>query len=181
MGGARAGGRPAAPRERLVVSVGRLWDEAKNAALVAQAAPAIDGRVVLIGPGEVPQTENMQSLGRLPHERSIGWLTRSAVFVEPARYEPFGLAALEAALCGCALVLGDIASLREVWDDAASYVAPDDAGALVDTVNTLLVDPARRRRAADAARARAARYTPDAMARAYLDAYRELTRTAIAA
>ncbi len=31
----------------------------------------------------------------------------------PARYEPFGLSVLEAALSGCALVLGDIPSLRE--------------------------------------------------------------------
>ena len=34
----------------------------------------------------------------------------------PARYEPFGLSILEAALSGCALVLGDLPSLRELWD-----------------------------------------------------------------
>ena len=43
----------------------------------------------------------------------------AAIFARPARYEPFGLAILEAAQAGCALVLGDIPSLRELWADAA--------------------------------------------------------------
>jgi glycosyltransferase involved in cell wall biosynthesis len=109
------------------------------------------------------------------------WLARAAVFAEPALYEPFGLTALEAALCGCALVLSDIPSLREVWYDAASYVAPHDADALARAVNALLRDPASGRRAANAARARGQRYAPAAMADAYLSAYRELTRSATAA
>jgi glycosyltransferase involved in cell wall biosynthesis len=171
--------RPAAiRREALVVSAGRLWDEAKNAAMIGDAAPAIGGRVVLIGPGAVAGVE---TVGELTSDEVTGWMRRAAVFAAPARYEPFGLAALEAALCGCALVLGDIPSLREVWHDAASYVAPDDPDALAHAVNGLLDNPTRRRNAARAARARAARYTPGTMARAYLDAYREPARTTNAA
>jgi glycogen synthase len=167
-------------RERLVVSVGRLWDEAKNAALLVRAGPEIDARVALIGPHH-RSFGGVEQLGPLSEDEVARWLSRAAVFAEPARYEPFGLAALEAALCGCALVLGDIPSLREVWGDAASYVAPDDAPALARSVNALVRDPVRRDRAASAARARAARYTPAAMAGAYLDAYREMARTAIPA
>jgi glycosyltransferase involved in cell wall biosynthesis len=166
---------PATLRQRVVVTAGRLWDEAKNAALVARAAPAIRGRVVLIGPGELP---GVQTLGALPQTAVLRRLSRAAVYAEPARYEPFGLAALEAALCGCALVLGDIPSLREVWGDAAEFVSPDDPEELAAAVNALLDDPAR---AAHAARARAARYTSGAMAGAYLHAYRALTHTAVAA
>ena len=129
---------------------------------------------MLIGPGE-------GGTGPLAEAEVLGWLSRATVFAEPARYEPFGLAALEAALCGCALVLGDIASLREVWQDAASFVAADDADALAHAVNRLLDDPAWRERAAGAAGARAARYTTEAMARGYLNAYGELSRTPIAA
>lgn len=166
------------PRERLVVTVGRLWDEAKNAALVADGAPAIDGRVALIGPGEVAGVE---TLGRLAPGDVLRWLRRAAVFAEPARYEPFGLAALEAALCGCALVLGDIPSLREVWGDAALYVSPDDSEHLASTINALLDSPERLRRTAAAARSRARRYTRQAMANGYLRAYRELAPMAVAA
>jgi glycosyltransferase involved in cell wall biosynthesis len=103
------------------------------------------------------------------------------VFAEPARYEPFGLAALEAGRCGCALVLGDIPSLREVWGDAATFVDPDDRDALVGEVNRLLDDPARRLRAARAALARSSLYTTAAMADGYLAAYRHLGREAVAA
>ena len=39
------------------------------------------------------------------------------------RFEPFGLAVLEAARAGCALVLSDIATFRELWDGAALFVA----------------------------------------------------------
>jgi glycogen synthase len=165
--------------DRLVLSAGRLWDEAKNAELVARAAPAISGRVVMVGPGRLAGP--VESLGPLPSDEVLRWMARAAVFAEPARYEPFGLAALEAALCGCALVLGDIPSLREVWDDAASFVSSDDPDALAAAVNLLLEDPARARRRADAARARAARYTPSPMCEAYLSAYRELAQPAVAA
>jgi glycosyltransferase involved in cell wall biosynthesis len=174
-----APGAPRAERERLVLSVGRLWDEAKNVRLLARAAPAINGRVAVIGPGPAP--EGVESLGVHRHSAVLRWLTRAAVFAEPARYEPFGLATLEAALCGCALVLGDIPSLREVWGDAASFVAPDDQEALAAAVNQLLADPSRRGLAARAGYAAARRYSPAPMADAYLDAYRQLVRAAVAA
>jgi glycosyltransferase involved in cell wall biosynthesis len=170
----RAIAAPRVPRrERVVVSAGRLWDDAKNAQLLVRAAPAIDGRVVLLGPGT--------AVGELSEREVLGWFMRAAVFAEPARYEPFGLAALEAALCGCALVLGDIPSLREVWGDTAVFVSPEDPDELAATVNRLLDDPVRRARAAHAARTRAARYTPAAMAREYVAAYRALARTAVPA
>jgi glycogen synthase len=163
-----------AEREPLVVSVGRLWDTAKNSGLLIDAAASIDGRVVLLGP------ERDDAAAQLP-ERVLAWLSRAAVFAEPARYEPFGLAALEAALCGCALVLGDIPTLREVWGDAALFVSPDDPAALIHAVNNLLRDPLRRSRAAGRARERALRYPPTAMAAKYLSAYEQLVRRRVAA
>ena len=39
------------------------------------------------------------------------WFARAGIYALPAVYEPFGLSVLEAALSGCALVLGDIPSL----------------------------------------------------------------------
>jgi glycosyltransferase involved in cell wall biosynthesis len=161
---------PRRRRERLVVSAGRLWDQAKNAALLARAAPAIAGRVVPLGPG----TE----IGELSEADVLEWFSRATVFAEPARYEPFGLAALEAALCGCALVLGDIPSLREVWGDAAAFVSPEDPEELAAAVNRLLANPVR---ATQRAHERAARYTPSAMGREYVAAYRTLVRTAVPA
>ena len=59
--------------------------------------------------------------------RSPRWLAARPVFVSAALYEPFGLAVLEAAQAGCALVLSDIPTFRELWDGAALFVAADDA------------------------------------------------------
>ena len=92
------------------------------------------------------------------------WAARP-VFVSAALYEPFGLAVLEAAAAGCALVLSDIPTFRELWDGAALFVAPDEA-AIADAIAALVADPARRAALGEAARARAARYTPDATAAA---------------
>ena len=113
----------------------------------------------------------MRCLGLLSERDIAGWLARAAIFALPARYEPFGLLPLEAALSGCALVLGDTPSLREVWDDAADYVDPDDPKALQLAILRLTSSPTLLESRGRAARARAARYTPQRMADGYLDIY----------
>jgi glycogen synthase len=102
------------------------------------------------------------------------WLGYASIFALPARYEPFGLAALEAGLAGAALVLGDIPSLREVWGPAAVFVAPDDAEALCDTLQRLIRFPVWRRHLAGLARDRARRYTAERFGDAYLVLYTRL-------
>jgi glycosyltransferase involved in cell wall biosynthesis len=104
----------------------------------------------------------------------LAWLARASIYAHPARYEPFGLSVLEAAQLRCALVLGDIPSLREVWGSAAIYVDPDDAAAIEQQVNRLARHDRLRHRMANAARHRAERYSTRACASAYVRAYRSL-------
>ncbi|MDQ2694610.1 MAG: glycosyltransferase family 4 protein [Pseudomonadota bacterium] len=168
-------------KEPLILAAGRLWDEAKNLAALAAVAPRLPWPVCVAGEDRHPDggrslLPNVRLLGRLAPDDLAGWLARAAIYALPARYEPFGLSALEAALAGCALVLGDIPSLREVWGEAALFVPPDDPEALENALHALIADPALRRRHARLARARAARFTPEAMADAYLDAYQSLLR-----
>ena len=92
------------------------------------------------------------------------WLAAKPVFVSTARYEPFGLAVLEAAEAGCALVLSDIPTFRELWDGAACFVPPDDDAAVADAIEQLANDARQRTLYASAARRRARRYTPEVMA-----------------
>ncbi|HXF61718.1 MAG TPA: glycosyltransferase family 4 protein [Caldilineaceae bacterium] len=177
--------RPAR-KEPFILAIGRLWDEAKNIALLERAAPRLPWPVYVAGEQRHPaggymQVQHVQPLGRLSHDDVRAWLARAAIYALPARYEPFGLSALEAALSGCALVLGDIASLREIWADSALYVPPDDAEALVEVLSDLIRQPRRRARLAAAARARAARYRPESQARAYWNAYQSLAAGAVAA
>jgi hypothetical protein len=82
--------------------------------------------------------------------------------------------ALEAALRGCALVLGDIPSLRGIWGDAARYVPPDDPQRLATVLRELIEQPAQRQHLAALAVARAARYTETRMTSSYLEVYRQL-------
>ncbi len=147
-----------ARKEPFVLAAGRLWDEAKNLRVLADLAVP----VVVAGEGELP---GVRTLGTLPFAELASWMARAAVFAAPARYEPFGLAVLEAAHAGCALVLGDLPSLREVWGDAATYVR--DVPSLRAAVDAALADP----QAGERARMRAQVYLPERTATGYLALY----------
>jgi glycosyltransferase involved in cell wall biosynthesis len=99
----------------------------------------------------------------------------AAIYALPARYEPFGLSVLEAALSRCAMVLGDLPSLREIWGDAALYVTPDDDRELHRLLRWLIADEARRAALGARARQRAEELGAAPMAERYLTAYRELS------
>ncbi|HEX6533328.1 MAG TPA: glycosyltransferase family 4 protein [Gemmatimonadaceae bacterium] len=174
---ARDAARFAPGRKRpLVLSAGRLWDEAKNVAALDRVAARLPWAVYIAGdrrgPDGVERTfRAARALGRLDEAAVASWMAAASIYALPARYEPFGLSALEAALAGCALVLGDVPSLREVWDDAALFVPPGDDDALARTLRSLIADDARRAALAAAARDRATRYGPARMAEAYANAY----------
>jgi glycogen(starch) synthase len=163
-----------------IFAMGRLWDEAKNVAMLDKVAPSLTWPIYVAGEDHHPaggevRYRAVRSLGRLEAPAAARWLARAAIYALPARYEPFGLSILEAGLAGCALVLGDIPSLREVWDDVAVFVPPEDAGALAVTLQGLTQDAARRVEFAARARARALQLTPQRMSAGYLAVYRELS------
>ena len=111
--------------------------------------------------------------GALPEAELAGLLARRPVFASAARFEPFGLAVLEAAQAGCPLVLSDIATFRELWDGAAVFVAAGDPDGFAAAIAALLADPARHAPQGAAAQARAARFTPAATAAAMTAIYRD--------
>jgi len=170
-----------APKEPFVFAAGRIWDQAKNILSLDKAAPRLKWPVYVAGEqrhpeGGTTETPNVRLLGRLSPKGVAAWLARAAIYALPARYEPFGLSALEAAFAGCALVLGDIESLREVWEDSAAYVPPDDIEALAAAVNGLIDNDQLRVTAAQQAQKRALRYTPHKMAQAYISIYTGLVQ-----
>jgi glycosyltransferase involved in cell wall biosynthesis len=172
-----------APRskERFVFAAGRMWDRSKNLEALVAASRRLSWPVVVAGGDRGPDARVQTSDGtREGGTRWLGWLdaaaigewmARAAIFASPARYEPFGLGALEAALRGCALVLGDIDSLHEVWGSAAVYVPPDDVQALVEAVESLAQDDALRERLGQTALARARVFSAKAMAAGYSALY----------
>lgn len=170
---------PRGEPSNIVLTVGRLWDEAKNAEAVDAAAGTISWPVYAAGATAAPggaccEFRHLRPLGQLDPSELSAWYKRAAIFVSPARYEPFGLAALEAAQSGAALVLGDLPTLREVWGDAAVFVPPNDHAALAKAIRFLIDYPAARREYQQRAELRSRRYTSECMADAYMALYRRL-------
>jgi glycosyltransferase involved in cell wall biosynthesis len=149
------------------VSIGRGWDEAKGFAVLegldAAMPVVIAGETTLEGPG---------GAGALSEEQVLALFRRSSVYVAASVYEPFGLAPLEAALCGCAVVANDIGSLREVWGEAAIYFS--GARQLKRSLDRLVETPSELRCAQLQARRRALEMTAERMVEGYLEIYREL-------
>jgi glycosyltransferase involved in cell wall biosynthesis len=100
-------------------------------------------------------------------------LAERPVFVSASRYEPFGLAVLEAARAGCALLLSDIPTFRELWAGAAAFVRPRTTGRSRARSSGCWRTPPSRPTAARP-RGRGGRFTVEAMSAGVLAAYRPL-------
>jgi glycogen(starch) synthase len=175
--GRRPFGFGAVEKEPFLISAGRLWDRAKNIRALTEVADGLAWPVFLAGEQQSPNgatafLANCHLLGNLAPEVLATWFARAAIYVTPARYEPFGLAVLEAALSGCALVLSDIPTFREIWRDAAVFVSLDDKNQLRSVLQNLTENPGRREEIAQRCWRRAQLFTAERMANAYENAYR---------
>jgi glycosyltransferase involved in cell wall biosynthesis len=147
------------PARGRVLTAGRLWDEGKNIKTLDAAAARLNWPVYAAGPlvgpnGAQSAGSHLQVLGPLAENALAEEYAGAAVFVSMALYEPFGLAVLEAAQAGCALILSDIPTFRELWDGAAVFVPPRDSDRLAEEIQNLRRDQAFCSRMGEAARRR---------------------------
>ncbi|HEX8617600.1 MAG TPA: glycosyltransferase family 4 protein [Thermoanaerobaculia bacterium] len=155
-----------------VFAAGRLWDEAKNLRAVVESAPMIDWPVRMAGDGGA-DAKNVTYLGWLEPLALARAYGESAIYLFPALYEPFGLSVLEAALSGCALILGDIPSLREIWRDAAVFVPPRDPQTIARITNEVIGNDRFRHELGQRAQKRAKEFSVARMANGYRETYEE--------
>lgn len=168
----QAGGpRPAAaasagPR---VIFVGRLSSE-KGVDVLIRAWRLAEGRLpagaCLTVVGDGPERAALEALaafsgpqasvppnlhapiffaGRQPREEVLRMLRASSVLVLPSLcYETFGIAAAEAFLCGCPVIVSDHGALAELVEDGRTgfRFPPGDVAALGETLVRALGDPA---------------------------------------
>ncbi len=180
------GDAPAGPAAGLFAfTTGRLWDDGKDIATLDQAAALLPIPVHAAGPLEGPNgariaPRHLRPLGRLAEAAVRDRLRGAPIFVSTARYEPFGLAVLEAAQAGCPLVLADIPGFRELWDGAAEFAPVGDPAAFAAAIARVAGDATGRRRSllGAAARARSRRYTVEAMAAGVLAIHDSALRAA---
>lgn len=173
---------PHGTKEDLVACVGRLWDGGKQVGLLSQfehkipifiAGPELHAEESLrkAFPG-LPQRKSVHFQGTLSEGQLAQLLSRASMYAVTSRYEPFGLAPLEAALSRCALIVNDIPSLREIWGSAALYFRANDALELAGAIEKLNCDRELRLTYANLAYNRARqRFTAERMVDDYISLY----------
>ncbi|UPJ56957.1 glycosyltransferase family 4 protein [Bradyrhizobium sp. 192] len=161
-------------KQDLIFAAGRLWDRAKNIETLAAAARGLVWPVEVAGAADASPSATVSWLGQLSPEAIHTRLRHASIFVSPAKYEPFGLSVLEAAAAGCALVLSDIPTFRELWNGAAVFVDPTDSDALHRALAGLCADRHERSRLQRAAYEHSLTYSQARMTSAYLTLYEGL-------
>ncbi|MBZ9677592.1 glycosyltransferase family 4 protein [Mesorhizobium sp. ES1-1] len=163
-------------RDGFVFAAARWWDEGKNAGTLDKAAAIAPWPVYAAGPLDGPNGQraslaNCCGLGPVGHDEVRRLMARAGMFVSPSIYEPFGLAALEAAMSGTPLVLADIPTYREIWDGAALFFEARDADQLADCVARLAEDGELRRQFGSLAADRGRRFSLPVQAGATSEIY----------
>jgi len=182
---------PSVRKQNYAASAGRLWDEGKQSRLLMQlASPPLP--IFLAGAatashsvdetGRTGGTPGVQFKGQLSENEMRELLSRAAIYIATSKYEPFGLAPLEAALSRCAILASDIPSFREIWGDAALYFRSDDSKSLGEALGLLHGDQTLRMTYADRAYEHALQcYTADRMVEEYLQVYTALLERRVSA
>jgi glycosyltransferase involved in cell wall biosynthesis len=179
---------PYISKDDCVLAVGRMVDASKQVFLLTQRLHSVP--VCIVGAEHtvpVPRIPIRADVKLTMEETSVAirgpqteaqlraLYSRASIYAATARYEPLGMAALEAAFSRCAIVANDIPSHREMWGDAALYFRTNDAASLAENIQLLNADRTMRRAYAELAYTRAReRFTTKRMIDEYLELYRSL-------
>ena len=161
-------------RRLQAVTVGRLWDRAKGLSVLSgleACMPVMVAGEVHFERSQAPDTE-VVFLGRLEEDELLEILRDSSLYLATSIYEPFGMAPLEAAICGCGVVARDIPSLREVWGESAEYFT--DSSDLCSLLCRLRDSPRRLEALRGRSRKRALELPAIRMIEGYLTQYDDL-------
>lgn len=170
-------------KEDFTLSVGRIWDAAKNASLLLEEE--MPGRICIVGWEKEPGREagdallntrkNVELLGPKSQDELRSLYATASTYAATSRYEPFGLAPLEAAFSHCVLVMNDNPVFHELWGDAALYFRKDQSEDLARVLGTVRGDSASKTEYASRSYRRAfERFTAERMVEQYESVYQQL-------
>lgn len=175
------------PGEKLVVSVG-LRIPRKGVDTFINMSSKLSGRrdvkFVWVGESEPLLEDALDGLdrggvlfpGHVPFKDIVGVYSAADVFVFPTRAESYGNVMLEAASCGCPLLIRDIPVYEEWVKDGAHCLKARTDVEFVQRLETLVDDPALRARMAGGALALAEEHDIRKTAAMLKDMYEELAK-----
>jgi glycosyltransferase involved in cell wall biosynthesis len=187
---------PYVGKDDSVLAVGRLLDAGKQVSLLTQhnhpLPVCIVGSDMLVhGPSRTPiradvklslDEMNVALKGPQTEAQLRSLYSRASIYAATSRYEPFDMAAVEAAFSRCAIVANDIPAFREIWGDAVLYFHENDAASLASAIRRLSRQRDLCRTYANRAFQRAREcFTSKRMIDQYLELYQSLLGTKRAA
>ena len=110
-------------------------------------------QLVLVGQGHHADHDLTESILNTHGVRLLGWAepemlralySRALIFVFPSLYEGFGYPPLEAMAAGCPVLSSDAPAMKEVLGDAAEFFQRGNSEDLLQKLEGLLQDSARR-------------------------------------
>jgi glycogen synthase len=119
--------------------------------------------------------KNLQLLSPRSQSELRELYCRASIYAATSRYEPFGLAPLEAAFSRCTLVANDNPVFHELWGDCALFFEKNDADDLYRLISELVRNPSLREEYAERAYARALnKFTAAQMVEQYEGIYQQI-------
>ena len=176
-------------RRPTVICTGRLRAQKGHDVLIRAFAQTREqvpsARLILLGDG--PHRASIERLiDDLDLEESVElagtqadvwpWLAQADVFALASRYEPLGIAVLEAMAAGLPVVATGVDGIRELVEPGVSgeLVAAGDLEAMAERLSALLSDPGRAHDYGEAGRRFADTQRMETCVSAYFDLYEEL-------
>lgn len=103
-----------------------------------------DIKLIIVGKPsgiDLVQERNVRILGHIPNNDLAGLLTGSKGLIFPSIYEGFGIPILDAMNCGVPVVTSNVGSMKEIAQDAAALVDPNDISSITDGIEKILRGP----------------------------------------
>jgi glycosyltransferase involved in cell wall biosynthesis len=170
--------------EPMFLALGRLAPNKRLDLLLdlwTRVAPHTGGRLVIAGDGPEaahlaeriaaePALRNVELTGKVSEDRKAELLRQAWLLVHTSEHEGWGLAILEAALCGTPAIGFNASGVRDAVQDGVTGVLADSDDAFVTEWLALAADQERRAQFGAAAAKRAATFSWDRTVDHFLDA-----------